>query len=375
MADPVHRVTVTVGGSVIDQWIDYDLGVSMVEPADVFTLTRAFSLSAWRALRLDAEVKLAIDGTPVLTGYIDEREKSSKDYTIKITGRCKSGRLVQESIPTATGLDGLQLTDAVAKLASPWYTKVSLSDARNRAVRRGKGGRAPSAGEPAIFNVKGKLDESHSGRVDPGEMRWTVIEQLCSSVQLLCWAAADGRELIIGKPNYQQAIQYVLKVGDQSTDDLVFTESVRDRYALIEAHGSGGSTDEDFGESTVSRLGIATDGPNPDGTGRDFLRPKRLVLSQRALASNDEGARAAEREMIRRDFNRRQVVVPVPLHGQRYRSDALTIFAPNTLARVIDSDLEFDDTMLIYEVRFRGSRRGGEKSVLKLVPRGTVFIA
>lgn len=381
MADEsnAHRISISVGGRTVDAWTEYEFSVSLVEPADTFMLTRAYSLEVAMLCRLDADITIAIDGVPQVTGFIDERERDAAEGTLKITGRCKGGRLVQESIPTVSGYDGLQLTDAVAKLAAPWFTKVVLSDARNRAVRRGKGGRAPAAGEPAIFNVKGKMgkmDEDHAGRVEPGEMRWSMIEQLCTSVQLLCWSSADGRELIIGKPNYKQDVQYILKVSNSGSTvkNLITTESVRDRYAMIEAHGAGGGDEEDYGSATVSRLGTAFDGPNPDGTGRDFLHPKRLVLAQKALASNQEGARAAERDMKRRDFQRKIITASVALHGQRYRSDIITLFAPNTLARVIDEDAQIDITCLIYECKFRGSRRGGETTDIKLVPRGTEFI-
>lgn len=372
-----HRITITVGDKLIDQWTEYDISSSMVEPADTFTMSRAWTKDAWKLCKLDSRVRIAIDGAVQLDGMIDKRTRDAAAGTMTIEGRCKVGRLVQTSIPTVTGVDGLTLVDAVKKIAAPWFTNVSLSDARNRAVRRGKGGRAPAQGEPAIFNVKGKLDEDHAGRVDPGEMCWNLIEQLASSVSLLVWSSADGRELIIGKPNYKQDVQYQLRhsrLKGSNVLNITTAESVRNRYALIETHGAGGGSDDDFGEGVLSHLGDAVDGPNDDGTGRDFIHPKRLVMSQRAVASSAEAKRAAGREMIRRDFERRQFVVQAMLHGQRFRGDIITLFAPNTLARLIDDDLEIDLICLIYAVRFKGSK-AGETTELSLVPRGTEFVA
>ena len=373
-----HRVAVTVGSEQIDGWLDYDILNSMVEPADGFRMSMPYSKDAWKLCRLDEEIQVSVDGTTVLDGYIDDRTRSAKDGTLEIAGRDKAGRLIQESIPNTTGWDGLQLTEAIKQLASPWFTSVSLSDARNRSVRRGKGHRASAGGEPAFFKVKGKLDEEHAGRLDPGEMRWNVIQQLTSSVGLGVWSSADGREIVIGEPNYEQAVQYLLRhsvTRGSTVKDLKLKESVADGYALIEVHGMGHGDDADFGANVTAYLGIAKDGPNADGTGGDFLRPKRLAMAQRSFESNAEAKRAAEREMKRRRFNRRQLTATCPLHGQLVAGTIMTLFAPNTLARVIDDEADMDETWLIYACRLRASRGEGEVTELMLVPRGTEFVS
>lgn len=373
-----HRVTVTIGNEEIDGWIDYEIMNSMVEPADGFQLSRPFDKDAWKLCKPDSRVRVSVDGTPVLDGFIDDRTRSAKANTIAISGRDRSGRLVQESIPTVTGFDGLLLTDAAKKLASPWFTTITLSDARNRSLRRGKGHRAAAGSEPAFFKVTGKLDEEHAGRVDPGEMRWNVLEQLCSSIGVLCWSSADGRELVIGEPNYSQEVQYLLRhslTNGSTVKDLVLRESVRDMYATIEVHGGGVGTDDDFGDNVASFIGTAKEGPNGDGTGKSLQFPKRLVMTQTALQSNAEATRAAQREMKRRSFQARQATATVPLHGQLVAGTQLTLYAPNTLARIIDDEIELDETWLIYALRLRASRREGETTEIMLVPSGTEFVA
>lgn len=368
-----HRVTIAIGGEQLERPIDYDIQSSMVEPTDGFRLTLPFSKPAWDLCRLDAEVRVAIDGVTILDGFIDDRARLAKDGILEIAGRDKAGRLVQESIPKVVGYDGLQLVEAVKRLATPWFTSVTLSDARNRAVRRGKGHRAAAAGEPAILQVKGKLDEDHAGRIDPGETRWNLIEQLCSSVGVLCWSSADGRELVIGAPNYKQEVQYLLRHSNRDGStviDLQLRESVADRYATIEVHGAGAG---DHG--SMSYIGTAKDGPNADGTGRDFVHAKRIVVSQTGLKSNAEATRAAQREKKRRDFRRRQLTAKVPTHGQVLVGQTPTLFAPNTLARVTDDEAELDEVWLVYACSYRGSRDAGETTDLMLVPRGTEFVA
>jgi prophage tail gpP-like protein len=373
----VHRVTVTIGPLEIGGWLDYEILSSMLEPADGFTLTRPFSLDAWDLCKLDEAVKVAIDGTVILDGFIDDRARDAKAGTMEIAGRDKSGRLVQESIPNVAGWDGLLLDEAVRRLSAPWYTSNTFSNARNRSVARGKGHKATAGSEPAFFKVRGKLDEEHAGRIDPGETRWNVIEQLCSSIGVLCWSSADGRELVIGQPNYSQEIQFLFRHSrDGSTvENMRLRESVRDSYALIEMHGAGAGDDADFGDNVVSFMGTAKDGPKPDGTGNHFLRPKRLAMTQRAQASNAEAQRAAEREMKRRNFHLRQLTVDAARHGQIVAGKTVTLFAVDTLARCIDEDLKQDEAWLIYACSFKGSRSGGETTNLMLVPRGTEFVS
>jgi prophage tail gpP-like protein len=373
-----HVVSIVIGDKQVDGWIDYEIACSMVQPADGFRLTRAFDLAAWELCRPDERIRVLIDGTPRLDGFIDDRGFDATEGTMEITGRDKSGRLVQESIPTVSGFDGLKLTDAIAKLAKPWFTTITLSDARNRNVSRGKGKRAAAENEDAFFKVKGKLDGNHAGRVDPGETRWNMIEQLCSSVGILCWASVDGRELVVGTPNYNQGIQYVFRhsrLNGSTVKDLRLRESVRDRYALIEVHGAGAGDADNFGGNVTTYAGIAKDGPNVDGTGKDFLRPKRLAVSQSAQQSNLEAKRAAEREMNRRNFSARQITVVAAGHGQIVAGTTPTLYTTNTLARVIVDDLDMDEAWLVYACTFRGSRQGAEVTEMMLVPRGTVFVS
>src|SRR5690348_14169268 len=108
-----HRVSLMIGSEIIDGWLDYEILNSMVEPADGFKLAMPFDKEAWKLCRLDQEVKVFVDKTIVLEGFIDDRVRSTREGKIEITGRDKAGRLVNESIPNVTGWDGLQLTEAI----------------------------------------------------------------------------------------------------------------------------------------------------------------------------------------------------------------------------------------------------------------------
>ena len=368
-----HVVSIVIGGQQVDGWISYEIDSSMTEPSDSFVLVRPFDRDAWNLCRLDSRVRVTIDDTVMIDGFIDTRETDAEGGTMQITGRDKAGRLVQESVPQVV-FAGLKLTQIAEKIVSPWFSKVVLSDARNRLVRRGKkGSKAPTGNEPIV------LDTAQSTRLDPGQMRWAALEEIVGRAGYIMWSSADGSEFIIGKPNYNQAPQVVIAHPEPGSSrratckSLRITESIADMYSRIIAVGSGGTV-EDFGPNAASRVGDARNNPdNVDGVGRDFTRAKRLILPEQAIRSADEAKRYAAQEMRRRSFGRLSISATMPGHGQVLTGSAPTLFAPNTMAQVIHEELGFSQPCLIYSCKYRVDRKAGYVTDLMLVPSGTEF--
>lgn len=378
-SQPQHKVSIVINGQQIDGWSQYLIGSSMIHPADNFTLSRPFDAAIYRLLETDAKIKVKIDDTLILVGYLDEVTKESDRDTslITIMGRDGVGHMVQESAPFIS-YDGIDLLQVAKLLATPWYPTVVLSDARNRSVRRGKfAKKAASAAEPLIVKVRKK-----TWQVEPGQSRWKILEELVSEAGYLCWAAADGSELIIGKPNYSQEVQFLLTHPainsslSPTCTKFKLVRSVADRFSLYMTVGSGQGDAVNYGRDVSTRKGVVRDGTNADGTGRDFQFPKRLVLSEHHLANTDEATARAKLEQAKRDFKRLSVDVSCNSHGQFSGGSAATIFAPNTLARVIDEeqDLPFDEVCLIHSVKYSSTRDDGETTELQLVPTGTTIV-
>lgn len=373
-----HEVRVVVEGQTIDGWTEYEIATSMIEPADGFTMRRPFDPRLWGILRRDARVRVMFDGAPVLDGFIDGRRKRSKEGTIEIRGRDRAGRLVQESAPRIT-YEGLELTEAIRRLADPWFTKITLTDARNRSLRMGKGRRrVPAGNEPIIV----KRSASGAGKVQPGTMRWAIIEELCSQAGLIAWSSADGRELFVGRPNHGQAPSFhILKARaalsglSSNCIDLQYDEDNGDRYSLIGVVGTGGGTERDFGMAVSSRRAIARDNDDaPDGTGRDFIYPKRLLMPEAQFTSIRDADRVAEREMMRRNFRAATWEATMRDHGQWY-GPAPTIYAPNTVAMITDEDFDppMEETAMITACTYRRAR-AGDTTTIELVPTGTEVV-
>lgn len=371
-----HRVVVICEGQQLDGWISYSITTSMITAAGTFTLGRPFANDSWRALRLDAKITILIDGTKVLTGIIDRRRKVAKTNVLEVSGRSIYGRLVQESAPTFN-YEKLSMLEAIKRLASPHIPTIATSDATNRQLRRGKGRKVPAGKEPLVIN----LPVPKLGRVHPGRQRASIIEDITSRAGYLVWESADGNTLVVGKPNHGQAPQFLVAnvktgaLGTSTAKNLEFVEDNGDRYSLIAVVGSGAGFDASTGDVT-SRGARAVDFDSPDGTGGDFLRPKRLLMPERDFDANQDAQRVADREMARRDFRRTTLVATMRDHGQVLTgSTSPTLYAPNTVARVIDEDFEpvLDDTYLIHTVTFDGTRQE-QSARLEMVPTGTEIV-
>lgn len=366
-----HVVEVQVAGKVLGGWIGYEISSSMTEPADSFSMSRPFDLESYRLCRPDAEVSVTIDGVSVLRGFIDDRRKSAAEGIIEIGGRDRAGRLVQESAPQVE-FNGLPLTRVIEKLASPWFSKVTTSNARNRRVQRGMGKKARSATEPVF------LDSVSSRRIDPGQMRWAVIEDLASQAGYLVWSSADGLELVVGSPNYQQEPNWFFvhaapgSALESTVEDLEIVDSVGDRYSRIIALGAGAGTDASYGPTTTSRTGEARDNPaTVDGTGLDFAHPKTLVLVDDAVRSAKHARELADREMARRNASAQIVSVVAPGHGQLVGGVFPTLFAPDTIAHVVDEEADLHGRYLVVSCQYTSRRGEGEATRIEMVPVGT----
>ncbi len=374
-----HSVSIVCNGMEIRGWEDYEISSSIIEPADTFRMSRPWSSAAWDALPRDSRIRVLVDGTPVLTGFLDDRIKRAKDGVLEISGRDRAGRLVQGSAPSIS-YAGLDLVEAIRRLVAPEFTVVTLSDARNRKLRLGKGRKVSAGNEPIVLRVSSK----GGGRVQPGQFKWDAIQEIASRAGLIVWSSADGREIFVGRPASGMAPQFTIRhclPGSKTTStclDLTYTESNGDRYSMIATVGTGGGTAADSGNYITQRSGVVFDNEanTVNGTGRDFIEPKLLMMPERDYLSIEEASSVAGMEQLRRDFRRTTLSASMPFHGQWVGPAAPTIFAPNTIAAVYDEDFTpaLDADFLIYAVTFSSSRTNGETTMLELVPEGTQIV-
>jgi len=151
-----HIITAIVEGQQVSGWQSGNFESSMITPADSFVMRMPFSATAWRTLRIDARITIKADGVTMLDGFIDKRIRQGKAGILEIHGRDRVGRLYDESAP-AINYTGMTIIEAVKRLISPWFGDPTLSDARNRRLRRGKGRRVASGAEPTRPGPSGRV--------------------------------------------------------------------------------------------------------------------------------------------------------------------------------------------------------------------------
>jgi prophage tail gpP-like protein len=372
-----HDVTAIVNGQQIDGWQSYNFESSLITPADTFVMRMPFNATAYRTLRRDSRITILVDGVTMLDGFIDRRVRHGRQGVLEINGRDRVGRLIDESAPAIT-YDGLTIEQAVKLLASPWFSTITLSDAKNRLLRRGKGRRVASGNEPVVtINVR----VPRRGQVHPGESRWHLIHEIVSRAGLICYSSSDGKELIIGKPNQTQAPQYkfVYQFGNSdpgTVKDIMISEDDGDRYSLILCAGVGGQSTTNYGKNVIDNRGVVFDNPfnKLDGTGRDFIHPKRLFLPERAFDSYGDAQRVAKNEQARRDYKRHVASIEMDGFGQNLGGGALTLFAPDTVGHLIDAEAEIDDTYLLVSCSYSGAHDTGDVTNIHMVPTGTEIV-
>jgi prophage tail gpP-like protein len=370
---PSHTVSMVIAGAELTGWLSYDITVSMLDPVDTYRLQLPFSREAWDLTAPDRLVQIFIDGAPLLNGFIESSSMPDDAEVIDLGGRCRMGRLADDCAGTIN-FQGLSIVELAKTLASPFFASVTLSNARNRALVRGKGKRARAAAEPLTIRTQPKVGTT----IEPGQTRWATLEKLLDQAGYLARSSGDGRELILCRPNYDQEIQFVfrrtLPAGARAAEATVLgmaiTRDLGDCYARVLVVGSGAGTDVSYGATVASRAGEAKDNPDTaDGTGLNFSVPKTLIV-QHAARSITEADELAEREMARRAARSRPITVRCAGHGQVIAGAFTTLFAPDLLALIEDEFTGTKGVYLITSCTYRSTREG-EETIMELVPSGT----
>jgi prophage tail gpP-like protein len=378
-AEKEHVVSILVGRTLIENWTDYSIESSMLEPADGFNMSLGGgNRKIFETVAPDAPVQVLIDDTPILTGFIDDRKFSVDRQGTKLTinGRDKGGRLTDESAPLLS-FNGLGIEDLARAVVGDWFPEVSLSNATNRRLVRGKGARlAKVSKEPAIDKSK-----RAPKKVEPGETRWQVMAHFLEEADLLAWSSANGRQFIVGLPNYEQEPQFRFFLPKEGSDwaaegnveSIEIDDSVGERYSMIVACGAGKGDTSNYSARVTKRRGEAKNNPNdPNGVGVDFTARKCLLVSDDDVRDEKLATTRALREMAERDSGGRRISVTVKGHAQSRDGKTPALYCFDTVAVVEVEELGILIPTLITGVSFEHSR-DGERATIEMVPKGTVL--
>lgn len=390
MATPRHNISLRINDKIIDRWQRYSITNDMLTPADGFELELSPGLKeAWELVPPDSVVEVRIDGTPVLTGYIDDRELAfdkGQGTTLRVSGRDKSSRMIDESATLRT-LGKLNIRTLAEILIESTFSEVLLDNRANRDLVRGRrSGKAPAGNEP-LFSKSSEAPK----KIEPGQTRWEVLQFFLEPARLLAWSSADGKSLIIGLPNYAQRPQFRFFLPDSGSQrvtegnikSITFSDSTANRYSIITVYGSSKGDDDNDGKHVIRHRTTTRFGPNADGTGdaedpnlANFTARKQLILHDEDVHNTRDSRERAAREMALRNAEGLTVQLTVAGHSQAIVPGAVpAVYAFDTLAELELEPIGFKGQFLITSVVFDVDKQGGEQSTITLVPKGTELVS
>lgn len=426
-----HEVSIVSQGKRVPGWKSYTVTQDVLQPANDFTLEVKFDRDVWKLLDRDVDVQIFLDSTRILSGFLGRREKVPSvngGTNIRISGRDKTGRLVDESAPLLR-YGGLRIKELAASLVGDLFEDgVELKNTKNRSILRNVKARQakvitePLAGTDSYIPLAGyplptvppfivqsetrpDLDRFvprppiidpgiFKGRqapkkVPPGASRWQVLEEILSEARLMAWSSPDGRKLFVGLPAYDQPIQYLFLEPSPDRGDSSFANSaitviqdVEEMYSAYTAVGAAKGSGSNYGPNVTKNRATVYDNPDNrgDGTGINFRRRKFLLISDDGIKNQRDALERAEREKLEREVNFWEVNVEASGHSQLYGGEEPTLYTVDTIARVMDYDtgLGVDQGLPkdFYITQCQYSLAVGQKTQtrMRMVPVGTLLV-
>lgn len=360
------RVSIRVDDKVIRGWTNYRIESDMLAPADGFSMS--FGPITPELLELTQQqqrIEVYIDDTRVMRGIIEAQDGNGDDNggtILSIGGRDLGGRIVDETLQAQT-LRGLTISNYALKCAAPWFNSVSLSNESNRIAASGgrRAGQARANREPTV------ADKTIGNKeIEQGTTRWDALKQGLDEANYLAWSTADGTELVVGLPNYDQESQHRFVVPA--------TGSKLRAIGGVKNWGVARSSADRFSQITVpvngrgKTAGVAL---SPDPIWQTAPSKEIVLTGIDAKNKTEADARAAE-QMNLREAGKERIMLTVQGFRQRLRpSDPGAIFAFDKMADVVIEPMGVAGRYLIVGVDFREDLSGGEVSDIELVPEFT----
>jgi prophage tail gpP-like protein len=215
------------------------------------------------AVTIGAEATLSINGHTQGDGYIDEIEQTDDregGTQITISGRDRLAPMVDASADPMVrfGLNAT-LVDFIVGVAGPFGWGINdliIYNDDNRAVMQGgvNGTKTTKKGKPLKSFV------AHLEKPYPGEGAFAFLSRVTQRFGLWVGLSAEGNQLIVSKPNFDQAPSYQLRrlSGSAGVNNNVLSgrtkRSTVEQPSIVIAEGfSGGG---EFGKSRIKSIVI-----------------------------------------------------------------------------------------------------------------------
>jgi len=399
-------------GLVIKNWISYRYNENFLTPTDAFSFVLEdayFDAPTKEAVIPGAKVSLIIEGNVQCTGYIDSVEKhaSRGSGTVwTINGRDVMGQALDSNIdPTSTFKAALTLDQFLASVFAPFswgaITSFAEDNVANRGVISGQKRGTPTSkkGKPL------KKFILHQLRPYAREGAYEFAARVCLRQGLWIWPTADGQQLVVGTPDFEQSPITLLQRLNDGKGTNVLEGSVKydasNQPNIILADGGGGGGE--FGHSKLQAYMInpavqyrpmgsfssasaakadkefaAFTARFPGAQNLLYKHPyafaplytptlRVMYLHDDESKTPDELSNYIHREMALKVRQSLSANYTVYGHGQSAPDGSFTPWTVNTVVDVQDEVGGLSEPMWILGRTFNKSRRGGTTTDLELI--------
>lgn len=399
-----EEVALTLGDAAVTlkNWKEYSFESNFLEPADRWGFTigaERLSDDVKKELVCGAAVKLTVNGLVQSSGFIDSIEISasrSSGTEYRIEGRDTLAQAVDACAdPTVSFKQGQTLEDALKTLFGPFgFKSFDLDPSVDRDIKAGQTRGTKRSKGKKTFGRELKSVQLHQLRPRTREGVYEFASRVCERFGLRIWASANGTELIVGKPEFEQEKSYVLRrnnVGTSNVLDGSVKFDLSQQPTLIIADGfSGGG---EFGRGRIKTISantaVYTSDPAfsaqykkyPDARPLDtysFATPMK-VAHHRPLILHDEESQTQEQldNYVKRELallQRRSLTVSYTVmgHGQLVEGGAFSPWVVDSIVTVQDDIAGLREDLYLLGRTFQKSRSGGTTTRLELIRKNTL---
>ena len=338
----VTDIRLLIGGEEFTGWTRWEVESCLLTPSDAFSLS-APNINGELAGKITAgsAAKLTLDGTVVMTGYVDEVNYSGGE--VEVQGRDLF----------------LFLVDCSARPGT--HQKVTLLTLARRLTENW----------PIIWRLQSGITlATHNVKIEPGEAVWEVLAKVARLDGVLMWCNPDGTA-DISRLDYTQIPmhrlrRYLPSSGKSEENNIMggsVSQSWRDRFSTVTQIGSTGNTANSYERNSHKRY-AATD------TGIGVYRP--IILNDSNLRDITMCRNKAELEKARRLHDAEVLNYAASGHyGTPYHpAVSPVLYEPGVRVDVIDQDSGVADVYMLTTRRFSLDDEGGPVSELTLHPEG-----
>lgn len=312
-------VRLEVSGGLYGGWTKISVRRALDAVAGTFDLEvteRWPGQDSIRPIAQGAPCRVLVDGTPVITGYVDEVAASydATSHTVSIRGRDKTADIV-DCCPPSTQLPGGDIATVARKLCAPF-------------------------GIGVVVQASGKSGASFKS--NEGDTVFEMLEQLARAQAVLLTTDGSGNLVITRAGKGRAGTSLVLGVNIMRCQASL---SMRERFSEYTVRGQSAGSDSWGGEAAAHPKGVARD------PGVPRYRPLTVVAEQQSEGGNAQ-QRAQWEANVRYGKGQTATYTVAGWYG------GSRLWMPNTLVNIRDAFLGLVDTWLITGVAWNMDQDG-----------------